>query len=390
MPLEGEVSVDTGDVAPPSDTIEQTPDVPQVNIGAANEATGLQDDKDTNAASDADDSSRDLSEEPTEASSQAPELTAKDSREEQLRVSGGIAVEAIKIAKENGIYDTEEKAVVAEAALSSAFEGYLDPKTVLSALKMIEGHGMNEDALKKISETYNNIARRTFVEFDGKLQRLSDLEAEKATADETRGGEIDKAIAEGVYKTGEQVVDGAIQKEIPILETQVAKALKEKRSTEKESALLARLRHAREAKGEAGILIRLGALKELRSSGVVGLNDAITLGEATAPSARDLILQRLRDNGQTEANAQLIIQQIEKGDVAALAKAGYLKETGVDVAVYGRHLDDQEMQKMMNEILDMDTRDLFQKYGKDTGAIFLMLLMMGINSEQIKKMFGIG
>jgi len=102
-----------------------------------------------------------------------------------------------------------------------------------------------------------------------------------------------------------------------------------------------------------------------------------------------LISQRLRDSGHTEADVQAIMQQIEKGDVAALAKYGYLKETGIEKAVYGRELSDQEMKKMMDEILNMDTRNLFQKYGKDAGLIFLMFLYMGMTSEQIKKMFGL-
>src|SRR3989344_461619 len=214
------------------------------------------------------------------------------------------------------------------------------------------------------------------------------------TASDEEKARIEEILNNGRYEftivaDAERMINESLEREIPVLEKKIKEASKTKKSSEKEQALLARLRHAREARGEAGILIRLGALKELRASGAVGLDDAIALGEQTAPSARDLISQRLRDSGHTEADVQAIMQQIEKGDVAALAKYGYLKETGIEKAVYGRELSDQEMKKMMDEILNMDTRNLFQKYGKDAGLIFLMLLYMGMTSEQIKKMFGL-
>ena len=308
---------------------------------------------------------------------------------EKIAAFSEVARIEIQSAKTEGIYTDPDKARDAEIAVSRSGDPSQNIRTLLNSLREIKDSSIAADV-------YQKLAQETRIVFgDEKPVLISELEEKLKTASDEEKARIEEILNNGKYEftivvDAENAINETLEREIPTLEAKIKEAQKNKQSSEKEQALLARLRHAREAKGEAGILIRLGALKELRSSGVVGLNDAITLGEATAPSARDLILQRLRDNGQTEGSAQLIIQQIEKGDIAALAKAGYLKETGIDVAVYGRRLDDQEMQKMMNEILNMDTRSLFQKYGKDAGAIFLMLLMMGVNSEQIKKMFGVG
>src|SRR3989344_93239 len=307
---------------------------------------------------------------------------------EKIAAFSEVARIEIQAAKAKGIYTEQDKAKDADIAIyRNGVDSSQNIKTLLNSLKEIKDSDIAASA-------YQKLAAETSVVFGEERLVLSDLEEKLKTASDEEKARIEEILNNGKYEftivaDAERMINESLEREIPVLEKKIKEASKTKKSSEKEQALLARLRHAREARGEAGILIRLGALKELRASGAVGLDDAIALGEQTAPSARDLISQRLRDSGHTEADVQAIMQQIEKGDVAALAKYGYLKETGIEKAVYGRELSDQEMKKMMDEILNMDTRNLFQKYGKDAGLIFLMLLYMGMTSEQIKKMFGL-
>ena len=100
------------------------------------------------------------------------------------------------------------------------------------------------------------------------------------------------------------------------------------------------------------------------------------------------------ETGMSSEDARSFINALRAGDVKPLIEKGWFKKTGMEKLFYGRERTDKEWEATLKKVFEGDPRyqdmkDYLLTHKKQMGMMLLMLLYMGMTSEQVKKLIGL-
>lgn len=165
-----------------------------------------------------------------------------------------------------------------------------------------------------------------------------------------------------------------------VIETQISsysqkvKAGQEKgANVKKEEKTLAALKMAAQANGEAGLLLKLRALRMLRADGIGGLEAEIARLEAGSEACNNALIENLNKNGVSND----VIEELKAGklDIANLVVKGLPEIDGLDYVIFGRELNEEELEKMLETQLSEKEKITLKQRGKRAGKYFLLTLL---------------
>lgn len=298
------------------------------------------------------------------------------------------------------IYPTLESQNQARAAVDSNTE---DIKATLGALKVIKGYASDVPTeLAEVSEMYDDISQNVFVTAGGKTYLLSDLEAERAGANEARQKQIDEIITGGTYELSfdeekfqeasvskqKETLDQTADRNISDLRGVIDERKANKQPTEAYEAILKGLEIAQGFEGNTRAFFQLAALRRLRGSGLsldpAGLNQAINGSSEVYNKAQEALIVNALDQGYTPEQAKFIVDTLNRGDFAELKRVGFFSKPGVDRLLFGRQLSNEEM----NKLLDLISGDEKRKFGKDQALMVLLMALVGVTQATRQAVMG--
>ncbi|KKS11337.1 MAG: hypothetical protein UU67_C0076G0003 [Candidatus Daviesbacteria bacterium GW2011_GWB1_41_5] len=398
------------------------PDEPKVDTDIMDKGEGVVPPEPPPSTGGANTDSEPHSEEP---SPETPPPSAEDvflarlTRKEQVEYHQAAAIRIIEIAKENGVYDTPEKTALADKALAS---GGKDIKTVLAVLERTQGEGlinadleklsdedkakltdedkakMIQEALANVNRRYSEISQNTRLTMDGETYDLTVLLTERETADDARKAEINAILDKGEYRLS-FVDDRAaveIDKKVVELRKEIESAKKSGTNVETRQKILELLVYAQEMDGPGGIFLKERALTQLSTiPGIEVDKEVLTDLRAEVPqSEREMFDVLTIETGMSSEDARSFINALRAGDVKPLIEKGWFKKTGMEKLFYGRERTDKEWEATLKKVFEGDPRyqdmkDYLLTHKKQMGMMLLMLLYMGMTSEQVKKLIGL-
>lgn len=316
------------------------------------------------------------------------ELSPRDQTSRWL----GAGEEIIKKNLSAGFFNEETKPQADKAILYQG--GDVNPdsseslRATLHCLKAIGG----DEAV----ETRDNIAKYVSIKFEEKFyspdewqEKLAQATPEEKARLEGEGlygfvfpEESKKAEAETTQSVeGKSPEDRIITKQLSLLEGKIKTVLqKGGRPTEEQQQLIGALRLAKEAKGEAGVLIKEKALRELKQSGVFGLENTIESLSEEVSIARDKLFSNLKGQGWSEGGINGFIEAVRTGNVEGMIREGKFPEAkGLDKLFFGRELKDEELQRLL---------DPEKKKNWPRNALLFALLISAITSVTLVEQVG--
>jgi hypothetical protein len=288
----------------------------------------------------------------------------------------GAGIEIIQEKQRLGFFNEETKPQADKAILYQGGDVNTDSSESLRATL----HCLNLIGGDEANKTYGKITQYLNVQYDKNLyspdewqEKLAQATPEEKVRLESEGlfgfvfpEEDEKSGAETTQSAKEELpVDKIITEKLSFLE-------KKGRLTEGEQQLIGKLRLAKEARGEAGVLIKASALRDLKTSGVVGLDNEIENLEGQALIASNKLTEHLKEQGWSEDNIKGFIDGVSQGNIENMIKEGkFPKVEGLDRLFFGRELNDEELQRL----LDPEKK---KKWSKD--ALLIVLLMSAMSS----------
>lgn len=304
---------------------------------------------------------------------------------------------------ESGKYNSNEEKARANKALE--YGGKSPPEELSPALKetvdlLREMRDSASDSEKeRFTDVYTELTRNMVVVVDGEAISLEDFEKAREDAvvngDQARIDALDKGIYGFKFETSSKA-NTEIDRGEKALMDEIENAKKNGLNIETRQNILGLLRWVREMNGRGAAFLKYRALIQIQN--VTGIKiDEETLRELEqdANASEDAVREHLLVVvGLNPEKTEAVMEGLRTGNIKPLIENGVFQRTGVEEMFFGKELTDKEREAQVKRAFEGDPRyqdmkDYLLTHKKQMGMMLLMLLYMGMTSEQVKKLIGL-